>query len=291
MSFDHIKTLLVTNGQHLGDLTWWALSDAAVDRASLESTWASAGLPMELLPEPTTAEKALKTAVRETAVGKPDILIRLGKDDEREIIFAVVREQRHPDGSVTFSQEARLVLDRAHEQLSADNATHTVVAGIMEAFSRLRTTHTADDVRRSVVRTLHGMSAITLRDGGGIYWVARPHADGVRRLQAAVEKIGHSKMYLLPVHESADATRTLGDAAKLSIEEDLAALQTEIDGFLQSPPDRPSTLVRRFDAFEELRQRAELYHQVLKVQVEALDTRLLSMAQAVETLLSKKAAA
>ncbi|MEW5848039.1 MAG: DUF6744 family protein [Myxococcota bacterium] len=291
MAFEDIKNALTTSGNHLGDLVWWTLSDAAVDRATLESTWNNAKLPVELLPEPPTAEKALKVSVRETAVGKPDLLIRLGKEDEQQIIFAVVREHRQPDGSVTFTQEARIVLDRATERLTADSASHPAAHGVLTAFARLRTTHTADDVRRTVVRTLHGMAAITLRDGGGIYWVPKTHADGLRRLQGAVERIGSSRMYLLPVHDSADANRTLGEAAKLSIEEDLAGLQAEIDGFLQSPPDRPSTLVRRFDAFEALRQRAELYHQVLKVQVEALDTRLVSMARAVETLLSQKSAA
>lgn len=291
MSFEHIKTILSTTGEHLGDLVWWTLSDAAVARTSLEAAWAGANLPLELLPEPPTAEKALKTAVREVALGKPDMLIRLGLENEHTIIFAVVRERKEADGSVIFTQEARVVMDRATENVTTDQPTHLVAMGMTDAFHRLRTTHTADDVRRTVVRTLHGMAAITLRDGGGIYWVPKNHADALRRLQGAVQRIGSSRMYLLPVHASEDATRTLGDAAKLSIEEDLSALQSEIDGFLQSPPDRPSTLVRRFDAFEALRQRAELYHQVLKVQVEALDTRLVSMAQAVETLLSKKAAA
>lgn len=40
------------------------------------------------------------------------------------------------------------------------------------------------------------------------------YGDTVRRLQAAVEKIGSSRVYLLSVHASEEANRTLGDAAQ-----------------------------------------------------------------------------
>ena len=71
----------------------------------------------------------------------------------------------------------------------------------------------------------------------------------------------------------------------------LAALKAEVEGFTASPPDRPSTLVRRLDAFEELRGRAELYKSVLSVTVADLDSTLASLTAAVETLLNQKAAA
>src|SRR4051794_20678188 len=88
----------------------------------------------------------------------------------------------------------------------------------------------------------------------------------LRQLQTTVEKIGQSKMYLFPVHDCADASRTLRDAA-------LGWIQQELDQFRQrskapSGPHRrrPSTLARRFDAYEPLRSRAKLYRDILRVQ-------------------------
>src|SRR4051812_6409494 len=98
MSIDLIKKALSKGGEHLGDLIFWALAEARVERATLESIWASAGLDAALLADAPTAEKALKLAVRDAAVGQAGRLIRLGKEDESEVIFNVVREQRPGDG-------------------------------------------------------------------------------------------------------------------------------------------------------------------------------------------------
>jgi hypothetical protein len=291
MTHDKLKSVLAKGGHHLGDLIWWTLAEARIDRSTLEKIWAGAQLAPEHLPDPPTAEKALKSAVREAAVGQPDRLIRLGKEDEAEIVFAVVRETKHTDGSVTYQQETRIVLDRKAETVSSDIAGHDLAGVISTRFAELRLTHTPDDVRRAMMKTLDACAAVTLRDHGGVYWVPAPYAELVRRLQGAVEKIGSSRVYLLPVHASADANRTLGDAAKLAIEDELAVLKAEVEGFLASPPDRPSTLVRRMDAFEELKNRAALYRDVLQVHVADLDATLAGLTGAVEGLLNAKAAA
>jgi hypothetical protein len=290
MTLDKLTTVLNKGGHHLGDMIWWTLAEARIDRGTLENIWASAQLAPEYLPDPPTAEKALKAAVREAAVGQPDRLIRLGKEDEAEIVFAVVRETKLTDGSISYQQETRVILDRKVESVSSDIVGHDLAGVIATRFGELRSTHTADDVRRAMMKALDGCAAVTLRDHGGVYWVPSPYAEMVRRLQGAIEKIGSSRVYLLPVHSSADANRTLGDAAKLAIEDELATLKAEVEGFMASPPDRPSTLVRRLDAFEGLQARANLYRDVLQVHVTDLEATLAGLTSSVENLLNQKAA-
>lgn len=103
--------VLATGGTHLGDLCWWSLADASIDRQSLEAKWRGTGLPMTLLPDPPTIEKAFKLAVRETQVGLVDRLIRVAIDDETAVIFAIIHEQRHEDGTLTYTQEAKVWLE------------------------------------------------------------------------------------------------------------------------------------------------------------------------------------
>jgi hypothetical protein len=291
VTHDKLKSVLKKGGQHLGDLIWWTLAEARIDRSSLEKLWSDAKLAPEFLPDPPTAEKALKSAVREAAVGQPDRLIRLGLEDEAQIVFAIVRETRHADGSITYQQETRIILDRKAESVSSDVVGHDLAGVIATRFGELRATHTPDDIRRAMMKTLDACAAVTLRDHGGVYWVPSPYAETVRRFQGAIEKIGASRVYLLPVHASDDANRTLGDAAKLAIEDELAALKAEVEGFMSAPPDRPSTLVRRLDAFEELKNRAALYRDVLEVHVADLDATLGGLAVTVEGLLNQKVAA
>lgn len=290
MTLDTITSVLATGGNHLGDIVYWTLAEARIDRSTLETIWNAAQLSPAMLPEPPTAEKALKVAVREAAVGQPNRLIRLGLETEQEIVFAVVRETKHEEGSVSYMQETRVVLDRASERVTADDPHHDLATMIAARYGELRTTHTPDDIRRSMMKVLDSCAAITLRDHGGVVWVPSPYAEVVRRLQSAVERIGASKLYILPVHASTDANRTLGDAAKVAIEDELTALKMEIEGFMTSPPDRPSTLVRRLDAFEALKMRAALYRDVLQVQVQDLDKTLADLTDSIEHLLNDKAA-
>lgn len=288
---EELKATLARGGEHMGDLVWWALADARIERAQLERNWTGAGLAPELLPEPPTAEKALKTAVRDVQVGQQGRLIRLGKEEEHEIVYAIVRETRHDDGSVSFAQEARVLLDRKAGVLSNDNASHDLVSAIEAAFVALRTTHTPDDVRRSMLRVLELAAAVSLRGHGGIYWVPQKFAMQVRRLQSAVEQIGTSKVYVLPVHRSPDSERTLAVVARGALEEELSALQSEMASFLEAPPERATTLVRRIDAFEALRARAALYRDILKVRVDDLDEQLGKLTEVAEQMLEKKSAA
>jgi hypothetical protein len=291
MTVDLIRSYTHTGGRHVGDLLWWTLADARVTRSTLESVWASAGLAENLLPEPPTPEKALRTAVREAQVGHPDHLLRLGKEDDGEIVFAVVVETRDGDGNVSLAQTARIRLDRAHPvRLESDRPGHDLVAAVCAAYDRLLNTHTPDDVRRALVKTLASCAAVTLRDHGGVYWVPAPYAETLRRLRDAVSNIGASRLEVVPIHATPEATAALGDAARASIDEEITALRAEIEGFLTAPPERASTLARRLEMFEGLRAKARLYHTVLQVQVQDLETALNKLTLQVEGLLQTKAA-
>lgn len=290
MNLKNLATVLAKSGAHLGDVVFWQLTDARVDRATLESLWKCAGLDVVLLPEEPTAERALKQAVREAQVGQRDRLIRLGLDNEAEVVFAIVRESRDDSGNVAYFQEARVHLDRSKEVLTSDVTSHDIVQAVLASYRTLRNTHTADDVRRAIVKALGTWAAVALRDGGGVYWVPSVYAAELRRLQAAIEKVGSSKLHVLPVHQSADADRALGEIATASLEAELAELQTEIAAFVSMPPERTSTLTRRLEAFEALRDRAKLYRSVLSITVTDIDQQLQNMAATVEGLISKKAA-
>src|ERR1700759_3530380 len=290
MNLQRLRTVLGKGSQHLGDIVFWQLADARVDRTTLESLWRDAGLDAALLPEEPTAERALKQAVREAQVGQRDRLIRLGLDSDDEIVFAIVRESRDDAGNVTYLQEARVRLERASETITSDDASHDIAQAVIDGFRTLRPTHTSDDVRRAIVKVLGTWAAVMLRDGGGIYWVPAVYAAELRRLQTAVEKIGASRVHVLPVHESQDASPALGAIATASLEAELAQLQTEIAAFVSTPPERTSTLTRRLEAFAALRERAKLYRSVLAITVTDLDRQLDEMSATVDGMLNKKAA-
>ena len=277
-------------GQPLGDLLWWELVNASVSRGDLTKLWVQGSLPIELLPDEPTPEKAFKTAARETQVGHTDRLLRLAKDDELEVVFGIVNEQRDGNGGLEYHQQARITLDRQTGNLLSDQPADNMVQKLMARFQELKTLHTTDDVRRTITRTLDSFAAVTLRHGGGVYWTPAVYAASLRRLQAIIEKLGQSKMHLVPITATKEGQAALAQAAKASIEEELTALQTEMQQFLQTPPDRASTLMRRLEHFDDLRRKANLYQTVLQAQVEGLAENLTEMERQVHGLLDSKKA-
>jgi hypothetical protein len=277
-------------GQPLGDLLWWELAAASVRRPDLVRLWAQGGLPSELLPEEPTAEKAFKTAARETQVGHPDRLLRLAMENEQETVFGIVSEKRDGIGGLEYRQEARITLDRQSDSVCSDQPGDSMVQKLIARFEELKTTHTTDDIRRTLTKALDALAAVTLRQMGGVYWVPAPYAKELRQLQAVIEQLGKSRMYLVPITATKEGQAALAQAAKASIEEELAALQIEMQQFLATPPDRASTLMRRLDHFADLRRRANLYHTVLQAQVVGLSENLAAMEGQVRGLLDEKRA-
>jgi hypothetical protein len=211
-------------------------------------------------------------------------------ENEQEIVIGIVGEERDGTGGLLYHQEARITLDRQSDTLQSDQPGNSLVQKLFARFGELKTLHTTDDIRRTITRTLDSFAAVTLRHMGGVYWVPAPYASALRQLQGVIEKLGESKMYLVPITATKEGQAALAQAAKASIEEELTALQTEMQQFLQTPPDRASTLMRRLEHFDDLRRRASLYQTVLQAQVEGLAENLSEMERQVHGLLDSKKA-
>lgn len=291
MDFNSLKSAVQKGGEHLGDVVWWMLSGADVPRSVLESNWLAHGLDKEFLPEEQTPEKALRLAVKEAGNGLDRTLIRKTLDGASALIYAVVSEKTDAKGNAEYTQDALIMLDKKSTPpvLSTDTPSNDVAAKVMKEYARYVNTHTSRDVMTMITKALKAWSSVTLRETGGIYFVPRTQSDNLRKLQGAIERMGSSLVFILPVHATEDSKRSLGIAAQGSIESELAELRTEIDSFLADPDGvRPSTLTRRLEAFNELRSRAGLYQSILSVTVEDLAGQLKSMEDSVQTMLAQK---
>ena len=59
------------------------------------------------------------------------------------------------------------------------------------------------------MKTLAGCAAVTLREHGGVYWVPAPFADTLRQLQLAVAGIGGTRIDVVPVHATPEASKAM----------------------------------------------------------------------------------
>ena len=291
--FEKVKQAIASSAdttKKLGDIVFWRLERARIERNRLLALWQTAQLDLGLLPDKNTPEKALRTAVDEcktglTAQGISLVPARTTKD---KLVFTVQQQHSDAQGDVTFTQEAKVTLERATSLISADKTAHPQIVAILKNYHELLLSHTTDDVRKAITNALHSFSCAALRDGGGVYWVPEPSADPLYRLADMVPHLGHSKMYLIPVYENEKTSEALTEVAQGSLEDELQKLQKEIADFVTTPPERVSTLEKRFDSFKELRARAELYKLVLGTTVQGLEESLQQMSDTVSNLIAQK---
>ena len=287
-----LKEALAKGGQHLGDLVWWSLADARVARSTLEALWAAQGLDETLLPEQPDREKALRQACREAGVGlkKDGHEIRAAYEGDDRIVFEMVSFAWDDQaGETIFQQESTLTLDKrnsvAPPLLGGQDTPITQL--VQSKYLELLTTHPTGDVGKLLVRTLGSIKAFGLRPTGGVYFAPAQSAQTTRSLRSVVGQLGQSCMEIVPVHESAEATASLGNAAQKSLEKDLAELVVELQKFVQTPP-RADTLERRLETFKDLRARADFYKSILSLQVDGLEKGLGEMESIVTNMLSSQ---
>ena len=177
MTLDKLISVLNKGGQHLGDLIWWTLARPA----STGPPWRTSG------PAPSSRRSTCPTRPRRRRrsrppSGKPPSASPTGSSGSarrtrpRSSSPCCARPATTTAASAT-TQETRVILDRKIESVSSDIVGHDLAGVIATRFGELRSTHTADDVRRAMMKALDGCAAVTLRDHGGVYWVPSPYAE------------------------------------------------------------------------------------------------------------------
>jgi hypothetical protein len=269
---------LTAKGTFQGDVLWWSLRDVELPAEEFKKAWVAAGLSEAALPEMPTPLRVIKNAGQEVFQGElaRGLLFRqVVKRDDGSVIFAIVREEPHADGTVTYAQEAKVMVD-AQGKLTTDNDTHAQVQQIATSYARLFGKYQAREIRKSIIATVVACDGIMIREAGGVYWVPSKHAQTVRALSGIVKSVGGSTFALLPIHQTPEGSETLGAAARVSITGQLDELAAEMRVWkAEGVGDiRSVTLERRLTEFESLRDRVAMYRDVLSMRADDLNAQL-----------------
>ena len=271
---------------HLGDIVFWALHDAEMNREELTKVWVNAGLNTDLLPPAQTASKALRQAVR--AVGaEHGKMLRAHPETDVKLVYSVVAEifERGADEDPEYTALSRFGLDKVSGTLHGD-VNDLTFQQVKTEFDRFMSVVSSREIMTLITTTLKSFAAIALRDSGGVYWVPRTYSAQVRCMQTAIEQVGKSRVFLLPVYDSVDACKTLQASAKASLDFEVSELTKQIDEF-KKEGCRPSTLHRRLADFDELRAKAHLYGGILRVTNTDLETAITTLENTVNDMLTE----
>lgn len=265
-----------------GAVVYWQLS-GVVNLEALHDAWLAAGLDELLLPEAVSPAVALSRAVKELQ-GR-DVLIRKHPRGG----WAVVCERK--DGnSLSYGVGARVYLEGDKVQFSAEEytveETATVSASVLAEYGLALTSFSTIDISSWLVWLAGKLSAVPLRERGGIYFVPRDSVATVRKIKAALAGISANVVHEIPAMHSAEAVSAVLDALTREANTEIQAVEDEVTGEISrcianNRIGRIADLERKILSYEDL---LGVDFGDFKTRISAIRSKLATKATRIELL-------
>ena len=252
-------------GPHMGDIVWIEMSDVDVERDALRQQFATAGLPASLITPDPDAQSALGRAVGRYREAGRGIFLRRPQQRGKEVMIVQQRGE-------TFDVLATVDVDgsqlRVVRRADANGQLESVVKEMEREFDHHLRYARGSEVSHVMVTTiLSWCGGIRLKENGHVYWVPAAGAQDLRATKGVADGLGDSHVTVIPVHATDESRAALQRAATQSFEAELRKANEELDAFAESEKDtRSSTLERRLAEFADLREKVELYSDILERQ-------------------------
>ncbi|MDP2342272.1 MAG: hypothetical protein Q8O67_15050 [Deltaproteobacteria bacterium] len=277
MNFKKIKSIAekaLAQGEHLGTLAWWSLNGSTIETAALAAKAKAAGLDERYLPKAIKPVAAFRRAWRHAARKCPAglMLREIGETRERIEVGLVKEDADVEHASLDYGVVGRITFEKAAETMVVHQASD--ITAEVERLYGIHHDHGSEDIR-AMLTGLMREAGVSIRDAGGVYFVPPSFAGALAAMCAVVEGIGHNHVFTLPVADVGSAKATLAEVARATLDDEIRALEGELDAFASSGADtRDGTLARRLTKFDELRSRVTLFSGCLSFKADGLVAKI-----------------
>lgn len=258
----------------LGALVWWGLSGTDITPADMRLILQAEGMDPGIVPD-IDSTAAIKAAARSWSRGRGN------QERYRSDVLS------NGGAAVTVAIQRRAVTGARVDWLQVDSVTWdgqrwTDPGTLAESsdfrqqadHKRLHLDH--DWIRPGLIQAeLARMSACSLRDQGGVYYVPVQYMKELDRLQRVVGRIGSSALHIAHISPTEAGRRAIQASAAQSVESVLGELVSQLDGWA----DRSARIPERDAAgvlleFKALKDRAGLYATALEVSLDDLQAAI-----------------
>lgn len=247
-----------------GSIIFWRLT-GEVTVTAFNSKLTEMEIGDSLHASPVTPGMAFLRAVEELRAR--DVLVRRHPAGG----FLVVEEITE-NKDVEYRKCCRVFLDKEEVKCEAIDYTQIEAAKIrdqVEAFySHALKTFSHSELSAYLVSAVRQLKGVTFTRGGGFYYLAKKEAETFAKIQAVVEGMGASKIYLIPIAESKAAVRAVFDAVALEIGQRFDEMQNELN---VGTGKRAAT--NRLEELAEVSTNIKHYEQLLGADFKALKAR------------------
>lgn len=297
------ETMISALNGGLGVLTWWDLDNTHITPARLRMILTQAGEDPSIVPD-MNPRTEVKRAGREFTRGRGrsdrfKTVVSYEGDDE--IRIELLRLETVGSRSKGFLPVFAWTFDVQANQpvitrLSGVDGLPAQVLEAIDAFeaNALRTmTHLDHSWLRPAFIQARIMSwaAFSLRRQGGVYYVPTQFQAALENLAGIVRQIGDSALHIAHVEATEASRESLSTSARISVESELSDLRGKLDSWLaDSHSVRPATLADALVAYEEIRNRANLYAETLGMLRDDIIAETAEAREVVQDLLGQRQA-
>jgi hypothetical protein len=287
----------------IGYTVFWRLAGIRVSHTDLEQGLQSAGFD-KYLPDPPTPRVALRRALAEWIKAKQrirrNLQLQQGDEDHDEIgggrrrtlirvinragsehlVYALVAEDI--DFSVlglSYGTALRILLHKktgemicttdAEGVIDAQRESRRVTDELAPYWRQYRDLFIARDLSEMMREIINGMSAVSLRQAGGVYFVPASERDSLLRLRQLITDIPQVTgldpfVCVLGVPDAVEAKRGLSRAVHAGLLDEINSLRGDL-GRLSESGDRlrEKTIAQRLLIYKQLKAKAEMYQDLL----------------------------
>lgn len=210
-----------------GAIIWWRLQ-GGVELERLRAAWEAEGLETAWLPSAPGPSVALTRAVNE--LRDTHRLVRSLPKGAGHVV-KLERARKDVDGNVVdldYDTDMRVALDKVG-RVQVTPAWHDDAAKVTELFDRYQRELVQADVSPWLCRLVDKLSAVALRDTGGIYFVPRFELPTWERIVRALRAATAHTVSNVPAMRSEEAVRAIADAVSVEAEAEFESIMRQLE--------------------------------------------------------------
>ncbi len=277
----------------LGYAVFWRLSGVQVPHTALEAALTQAGFA-RFVPAPPSPPTALRRALLWFAqhAGCETLLLRVVS--RAPWVFALVREERDQQGSLTYVTRMRVRYDpwtrdicctrSPSGPINATTEDQSTTATLRPLFQNASETHTGEDLSRVLRAIIASLGAIRLQRG--VYFVPASESAPLQRLDALIARLPGAP--LLATLARLDERRTreqLVHAIHADLMREIDSMETRLSDMQAAHPQPDVTLLcQHLLGFRAVQKKAQIYTDLLGARVQEMSARLAFLQERVQNL-------
>ncbi len=256
--------------QEAGVITFFRFSGDA-DETDVEESSDENGLDEKHRPKKPHPETHLRRAMDDMKRGAQETKRTLVRSLDDDNGYALVTEidPRHAKYKVEF---AAWIDD--NKSLCVEGASHNEEQDLRRAFAKQQATFSSDDISVWLVKQLHRLQTVSLRDRGGIYFIPRTSFEEWDKICEVVHDATAHQIFEIPAMEGDKTVAAILDALTREAE----AMTAQMESFLIPEDDKKKpgkrALNTRLSQLDSMKEKLATYADSLGVQTNNIESSL-----------------